>query len=140
SRGLKPIIYALNGIANGALRPFGLEPKSEAASAFTRDEVATIVSPSTRVAVLQDTTGARSATLQFTENKVIDVAIPVKNIVHLAEPVTAAMVEEAVADHGFSRYLIADGSGESHGYVHLQDVLDLTDEQFEQPVPYKRIR
>src|SRR5690606_9709957 len=41
-----PVIWALNGIANGILRLFGVQPKSEAESTFTIDEVATIVNQS----------------------------------------------------------------------------------------------
>ncbi|MGB3413293.1 MAG: hemolysin family protein [Microbacteriaceae bacterium] len=140
SKIFRPLIFVLNGIANGVLRLFGVEPKNEAASAFTLDEVATIVSQSTREGVLHDTTGALSATFEFTEKKVIDVAIPKTKIIRLEEPVSAEMVEQAVADHGFSRYVISDTTNESIGYLHLKDVIDLTGEAFSRPVPARRIR
>ncbi|MGB3414280.1 MAG: CNNM domain-containing protein, partial [Microbacteriaceae bacterium] len=35
SKLFRPVIFVLNGIANGVLRLFGVEPKNEAASAFT---------------------------------------------------------------------------------------------------------
>ncbi len=46
ARLFRPIIVALNAIANGVLRLFGVEPKSEANSTFTLDEVPTIVEQS----------------------------------------------------------------------------------------------
>ena len=42
----KPIIVALNATANAAVRLVGIEPREEATSAYTLDEVATIVSAS----------------------------------------------------------------------------------------------
>ena len=46
SRLFHPVIVALNWIANHAVRLFGVEPKDEAASTFTLDEVTTIVNQS----------------------------------------------------------------------------------------------
>ena len=43
SKVFHPVIWLLNWIANGVLRLFRVEPKNEAASTFTLDEVATIV-------------------------------------------------------------------------------------------------
>jgi len=49
-------------------------------------------------------------------------------------------VERAVAQHGFSRYVLLDDDGEPSGYLHLKDVIDLDDDEFSEPVPPKRIR
>ena len=38
----RPVIVALNAVANGVLRLFGVEPKNEATSAFTLEEVQTM--------------------------------------------------------------------------------------------------
>ena len=73
-RAVQPIIVALNASANAVLRLFGVEPKDEAASTFTLDEVATIVNQSTREGVLTDRTGTLTAAFEFTEKKVRDVA------------------------------------------------------------------
>ena len=53
SKVFHPIVWMLNAIANGVLRLFRVEPKSEANSTFTLDEVATIVSQSRREGVLR---------------------------------------------------------------------------------------
>jgi CBS domain containing-hemolysin-like protein len=135
-----PIIRALNAVANGVVRLFGVEPKNEAASTFTLDEVATIVSQSTREGVLTDRTGALTAAFEFTEKKASDVALPLTGLVSLPEGATANDVERAVAQHGFSRYVIVDGDGEPAGYLHLKDVLDLDASAPDAPVPAKRVR
>ncbi|TFD57143.1 HlyC/CorC family transporter [Cryobacterium suzukii] len=125
ARVFKPLIVTLNACANGVLRLFGVQPKNEATSAYTLDEVATIVTQSTREGVLSDGTGALSAAFEFTNLKVRDVAVGLGKLVSLPESATPADVEKAVRRHGFSRYVLADAEGYLTGYVHLKDVLDL---------------
>src|SRR3712207_4850472 len=140
ARVFKPIIWSLNAAANWVVRLFRVEPKDEATSAFTLDEVATIVRNSTREGVLEDTTGALSATFEFTEKKVEDITLQTRELVTLPEDVTPADVERAVAQRGFSRYVLVDERLEPTGYLHLKDVIDLDEDEFTEPVPPKRIR
>lgn len=137
---LRPVIVALNAIANGVLRLFRVEPKNEATSAFTVEEVQTIVRTSTREGVLTDATGTLSNAFEFTEKIVRDVTVGTDGLVTLPEDATPSDVERAVAQHGFSRYVLVDGDGEPTGYVHLKDVIDLDDDEYDDPVPPKRIR
>ncbi|KQP55792.1 hemolysin family protein [Agreia sp. Leaf283] len=140
SRVFKFVIVALNATANAILRLFGVEPKDEAASAFTLDEVSTIVSQSTREGMLSDTTGALNAAFEFTSKTVKDVAVPLESLVSLSDHVTPAEIEHAVAKHGFSRYIVVDEEGRPDGYLHLKDVIDLDEDEVDRPVPAKRIR
>ena len=136
----RPIIVVLNATANGVLRLFRITPKNEAVSAFTVDEVATIVATSTREGVLTDSTGTLSNAFEFTGKKVRDVAVAMPQLVTLPEAATPADVERAVAQRGFSRYVLVDDDGEPTGYLHLKDVIDLDEDEFAEPVPPKRIR
>jgi CBS domain containing-hemolysin-like protein len=136
----RPIIWSLNATANGVLRLFGVEPKSEANSVYSLDEVATIVAQSTKEGVLADASGTLFAAFEFTEKKVKDVAIGLSSLVTLPEDTTPADVERAVAQRGFSRYILVNDAGEPTGYLHLKDVIDLDDDEFTEPVPPKRIR
>lgn len=144
ARVFKPVIWALNGAANGVLRLFGVEPKDEASSTFTLDEVANIVNQSTREGLLRDSTGALLAAFEFTNKKVKDVAIPLDKLVTLPPDTTPAQVERAVAKHGFSRYVVVDATGLPAGYLHLKDVLRLESSaeagDEDKPVPAKRVR
>jgi CBS domain containing-hemolysin-like protein len=144
ARVFKPVIWTLNAAANGVLRLFGVEPKDEAASTFTLDEVANIVNQSTKEGLLRDSTGALLAAFEFTNKKVKDVAIPLGKLVTLPADTTAATVERAVAKHGFSRYVIVDADGLPSGYLHLKDVLRLETSvepaDVDEPVPAKRVR
>jgi CBS domain containing-hemolysin-like protein len=139
-RAVKPVIVVLNASSNAVVRLFGVEPKDEAASTFTLDEVATIVNQSTREGVLTDRTGTLSAAFEFTEKKVRDVGLALDKLVSLPASPTPADVERAVTKNGFSRYVVPDASGEPTGYLHLKDVLDLEETGFDLPVPAKRIR
>ena len=140
ARFFRPIIVALNATANGVLRLFGVEPKSEANSTFTLEEVQTIVDQSRREGVLDDASGTLSAAFEFTTKRVHDVALPMSALVSLPPTATPGDVERAVARHGFSRYVIVGDDGEPDGYVHLKDVIDLDEDEFDDPLPAKRVR
>ena len=150
SRVFHPVILALNATANGVLRLFGVDPKNEATSAFTLDEVANIVTQSTREGVLQDGTGALNATFEFTTRKVKDIAVRLPDLISISETGTPADVERAVTRYGFSRYVVVSPTGDPTGFVHLKDIIDLdsgidaepgTDTgAFWEPIPAKRIR
>lgn len=140
ARVFKPIIWLLNTITNHLIRMMRIEPKDEANTAFTLDEVETIVETSKREGLLFDRTGALAKTFEFTNRTVGEVAIPVDQIVTLPQGATTADIEAAVREHGFSRYVIVDDEGEPSGYLHLKDVIDADDDQSELPVKTKRIR
>ena len=120
---VRPVIIALNATANAILRLFRVTPRDEAMSTFTLDQVASIVSHSTREGTLDDASGAVSAAFEFTEKKARDIAVPLTDVVTLTETATVADLEKAVTTHGFSRYPIVDAAGDPVGYVHLKDVL-----------------
>jgi CBS domain containing-hemolysin-like protein len=145
ARVVKPLIIALDAIAGAILRLFRVKPKSEATSAFTLEQVAAIVSHSTRAGTLEDSAGALSAAFEFTAKKAGDIQVPLTQLVSLPEAARVIDLESAVAEHGFSRYLIRSGSGELVGYVHLKDVLSLDDDFSDAgtdtgPIKTKRVR
>lgn len=136
----KPVIFSLNWLANSVLRIFRVEPKDEANSTFTLDEVAGIVEQSTREGVLADASGTLSAAFEFTAKKVSDVEVPMAEVVVLPKGATPAQVQEAVVEYGYSRYVVCDGEGQPSGYLHLKDVTDLRGPAYTSPVPHSRIR
>jgi CBS domain containing-hemolysin-like protein len=137
---VRPIVVALNSTANGILRIFRIKPKDEANSSFTLDQVEDIVEHSTREGVLSDTSGALSNTFEFTEKKVRDVAVAIEKVVSFDESVTPREVEQAVAKYGFSRYPLTGADLEIVGYLHLKDVIDLDEDEVDDPFPSKRVR
>lgn len=144
SKVFHPVIVSLNWIANRVVRLFRVEPKDEAASTFTLEEVATIVNQSRIEGVLNDSAGTVRAAVEFTDKKAMDVAVPLADLVTLPESATPDKIERAVAKHGFSRYVIVGADGDPLGYVHLKDVLQAAEgrdaaREVARPIPPKRI-
>jgi CBS domain containing-hemolysin-like protein len=141
ARLVKPVIWTLNAIANGILKLFGVEPKDEATSTYTFDQVAGIVEQSMAEGVLTDQSGTLSASFEFSARTVGDIEVPLDQLVRLPATATPRDIRQAVAEHGFSRYILTNADGEPTGYVHLKDVIDLANDRgFDQPIPAKRIR
>ena len=140
SKAISPIIRSMNAIANAILRMTGVEPKAEATSAFTLDEVAIIVAESTKTGMLSDHSGALTAAFDFTTKKVADVTITLEDLVTLPEDATPRDVQQAVTQRGFSRYVLVNETGDPTGYVHIKDLLDTDDGEGDYPVPPRRIR
>lgn len=141
TRVLRPIIRAVEAIAKWAVRRLGVEPKDEAASAFSAEEVELIVAESQREGTLAEQQSARvHGALEFTDRVAADVAVPVDELVTVQVGATPEDIERLVAKHGFSRYPVVDRRGVIAGYVHLKDVLYATDEAYAEPVPPRRIR
>lgn len=138
--GLHWVVVGLNEVANAVLRLFRVEPKDEAVSAFTVEEVQTIVEQSRREGTLTDAGGTLRMAFEFTEKKVKDVAVSMAELVTLPDDATPGDVERAVAQRGFSRYVLVGADGDPTGYVHVKDVIDLRPDEYDEPVPPKRIR
>ncbi|MEY5057385.1 MAG: hypothetical protein RI987_189 [Actinomycetota bacterium] len=137
---LRPVVWALNATANSILRLFRVEPKDEANSSYTLDQVEDIVEHSTREGALEDFSGTLTNTFEFTEKQVHDVAVPVEKLIWFRETVTPREVEQAVAKYGFSRYPLTDEQDELVGYLHLKDVIDLREDEGDDAFPAKRVR
>jgi len=142
ARAVSPIIRILNWVANHAVRLLRVEPKDEVAAAFTADEVASIVSESTREGLLDDhnlLTGA----LEFSELSAGDLMIPIGRLVTVPVGSTPAEVERLVTRTGFSRFPVTRAVTpdlEVIGYLHLKDLLYADDERHTLPIPEKRVR
>src|SRR5919112_2062736 len=115
-RVLRPVIGALNWVANHAVRLLGVEPKDEVASAFTAEEVQSIVEHSRAEGILNDEQGLLSGAIEFSSRTAGDVMVP---------------LDQLEAEQGDSTLV---------GYLHLKDVLYATNGDRFQPVPTWRVR
>lgn len=137
----RPIVIVLSVVARAAVRLVGIEPKHEVSSAFTTDEVASILEESHREGLLDEheyelVTGA----LEFQEGTVARVLLPSDGLVTISPSATPIDVEQACATTGYSRFPVVDGSGAFTGYLHLKDVLETDDESRTEPVADKWVR
>ena len=135
-----PVVALLNYCSLLVLRIFGIEPKDEVTSAFTADEVASIVEASEAAGVLHDDQGLISGALEFSEHDAKDVMVPVAEVAGVGADVTPAQIEHAVASTGYSRFLVRDKTEKVRGYVHLKDVISIPEARRNDPIPAWRIR
>lgn len=137
---VKPLVWTMNQVSNGILRLFRFEPKDEANTAFTLDQVEEIVAASQKEGTLEDGSGAITKAFEFTEKDVADVVVALDSLITLSLSATPKDLQAAVAEHGFSRYPVVSDSGDILGYWHIKDGLSADPEKFEQPLPAKRLR
>lgn len=140
SRGLKPVIWSLNELANLFLRMVGIDPKSEVTSTYTADEVRSIVERSQAEGVLEDPEGLLTGAIHFSDKTAQDVMVKLADLVCLDDSVTPDGIEREVARTGFSRFPVAREGGAIVGYLHVKDVLYATSDEREEPVPSWRVR
>ncbi len=118
----KPVIVALNWVANLVVRALGFEPRDEVSSAFTADEVHNIVTRSSAEGTLDDTHGLLTGAIEFSDRRAEDVMVPLAKVRSVPVGVTVEEVERVVVETGHSRLPISDGVT-LVGYLHLKDVL-----------------
>lgn len=134
------LVESMNHFANRVVRLLGKEPRSEVVSAFTVEEVASIVEKSQQEGVLEDDMGLLSGTLEFSAEQVSGVMIGLENLVTLPREMTPEQVEREVARTGFSRFPVLDSAGDISGYLHIKDVIAVGDEKRDKIIEPWRIR
>jgi len=139
-RVVRPLIHALNWLANHVLRAFGVEPKDEVASAFTAEEVQSIVERSQAEGLLDDAQGLLSGAIEFSDKTAAEVMIPAADLVMAPEGATPDEIERLVARTGYSRFPVGSQSGVISGYLHLKDVLYADATNRTMAVPSWRVR
>ncbi|MCW2815114.1 MAG: corC 2 [Nocardioides sp.] len=138
---LRPIIVVLNATANATLRLLKVEPKDEVSSTYTREEVAALVEESRGEGLLEaDEYDRLAGALGFTEKTVELVRLDATSLTMVARGSTPADVEALCATTGFSRFPVADPSGELVGYLHIKDVLEPDESRRSLPIQDKWIR
>lgn len=139
SKVLLPIVHSLNWFANHIISLFGFEPKNEVGSAFTVEEVASIVEASKKAGVLDADVGLISSALEFTEFTAGALMVPTEELVTVSPLTTPAEVELEIARTGFSRYPVKV-SDELVGYIHLKDIIDISEPRRDKPLAPWKIR
>lgn len=121
---LRPLIVVLNAIANGVIRLMRVEPRDEVSSTFTREQVEAMVDESRHEGTIDEGEYERiSGALGFTSLEVRDVLLPLESLQTVTRGARVTDVEALCAETGFSRFPVAEESGELAGYLHIKDVL-----------------
>lgn len=140
ARFVRPVIVALNWLANHVVRLTGVEPKDEVVSVFTVEEVQSIVVRSQEEGLLRDEQGLLAGVIEFSDRTAGDVMVPVDRLVSVPQGCTVEDVERAVARTGFSRFPVTDEHSTPVGYLHLKDVLYAGPAERALSVPGWRVR
>lgn len=145
---LRPVIVAINALANGILRVVRVEPRDEVTSTYTREEVAALVEESRGEGLLaEDEYDRLAGALDFTEKTVAAVMMRSDSLTTVRRGSTAADVEAVCAATGFSRFPVADDTDDSGdrapeliGYLHIKDVLEPDEARRDRPIADRWIR
>ncbi|MFF7331519.1 hemolysin family protein [Streptomyces sp. NPDC090306] len=125
ARGLRPVIFTINAIANGLLRLLRVDVKDEVAATFSDDELARMVTDSGEAGLIDDRARERLRdALELGRRPVRDVVLPVERVVHARVGVTPEQLERLSAESGFSRFPVVDDNRRITGYLHVKDALD----------------
>lgn len=124
-RAMRPLVAGLNAMANGVVRLLGVQPRDEVPSAFTREEVGSMVDESHAGGLIHEEERERlSNALYFTGRSVASIMQPRDQLAAVVSGATVADVERLCAETGFTRFPVAADDGELLGYLHVKDVLE----------------
>jgi CBS domain containing-hemolysin-like protein len=128
ARGLRPLIAVLSGMTSVLLRLLRVEQKEELTSAFTAEEVQSIVAESRREGLLEDEHGLLTGALELGERVAGDVLVPLDRLVTVPRGSTPEQVERVVARTGFSRFPVVAGPGDDRPVIAVRTVPEETEE------------
>jgi len=130
----RPFIVFYNKCASTILRVIGVQTRDELDITVAPAELGGMISESVSEGLLDSEEHTRlTRALQIRHRVVGDVAVPLTDIaaVPVATPgsgPTVGAVEQALAETGYSRFPVAAPGGTFIGYLHIKDVLTLTDD------------
>lgn len=111
-RALRPVVVGLNAFANALLRLLKLEPKDQVAAVFTDDELARLVTDSSRAGLLDPADGERLRdALELGTRPVGEVLVPLAKMSTVDHRITPAQLEKAATGAGYSRMPVVGPGG-----------------------------
>ena len=146
----RPFILFLNRFANGVLRLLRVTPSDELATAYTPEELHSLIGRSRREGLLPAAEhDLMTHALELSERCARHVMIPLPQVVTVPWTISAAQLEEVVARTGFSRFPVrAPGAWDQQagqrlelvGFLHVKDVLGVGPGDRDRPLPPYRLR
>jgi CBS domain containing-hemolysin-like protein len=137
----RPVVSALNAIANSVVYLTGIKPRREIRSSFSRDEVAGFVKESRKEGLLsEEEEQLLSGTLDFEDRTISRLILPLEKLIVTSPQPTAHEIEHLTVQTGFSRFPIPGSRGKLKGYVHVKDLLQLAADDYDLPLPARTIR
>ena len=139
TRALRPLIFAVNALANAGLRLVRVVPRTEVESAFSDAELERMVVDAGAAGLIDERAAEllRDA-LELGRRPVGEIVLPPERVVRAPLGITAEGLESLSARSGFSRFPVADDEGRVQGYLHVKDALDA--EPRDAPFPRSALR
>ncbi len=123
----RPILAALNGLANICLRAVKVEPQDELAQVHGPRELRMLLSTSREHGMLVPGEHRMLAgALSMAETPVRDMALPIEQAVSIPPEADAGEVERVSRESGRSRLVVMDDAGVALGLVHVLDAIRAT--------------
>lgn len=133
----RPILAVMNGAADLILRVGGVRLRHQLGGSVTADELADLFAESAEQGLLDREEQERlQAALRVDRMCAADLMVPLAQLVTVSPQTTGRELEQLVVRTGYSRFPVQRGSRLA-GYVHVKDVLDLTEAELDRPLPQR---
>jgi CBS domain containing-hemolysin-like protein len=128
----RPVLVALNGLANACLRLFKVTPQDELAQVHNADQLRLLLETSKEHGTIADAEHELlSAMLQVQSLAVREVMVPLAEILDVPAGADARAIEVRSTETGRSRLPVTDEAGAIVGVVHVRDAAKATHGQRE---------
>jgi CBS domain containing-hemolysin-like protein len=140
---LRPVLWALNGLARLGARPFGVSSSDELRATANSAELSMMLEESAGEGLIADQEAELMArSLAFVERTASEVMVPRDQIVAVEADATVAEIEDVIRRSGRTRLLVAQSASRGgvdavSGFVHAKDLLRLPPELADQPIPFR---
>ncbi len=138
----RPIIWALNHLANLGVRAIGVEPQQERVAAHSVTEIKDMIRRSAHEGLVADSEGRLLAgAAAFGEKDCTAVMVPRTELVAVPAAMTPAEIEGVALASGHSRLPVYGRSmDEIYGLIHVKDLLKTDEDSRQNPFDRKLIR
>lgn len=127
----RPLIAALNGLANWVLKMFGVRPADTLEVGHSADDLAVIIATGQEQGVIEDfTRRLLTGAIVFGDRDAAEVMMPRPDVVAVPEVSTVADVEEVMRATGHSRIPVHGADlDDVKGFIHVKDLMGYPDEE-----------
>ena len=127
TRVVRPILAALNAMANGLVRLARVEPQDRLAQAHGPEELAILLEQSREYGTIEPTQHALlDSMLRLARRAVGDIMEPIATLVTIDHRAGADQIEATCLGTGRSRIGVRDDDGRVAGFVHVRDAVRTT--------------
>ena len=139
---IRPVLWALNGMANLVVRAVGVIPREELQARYTASQIAEMLTALRRIGAI-DMSDYRMAqgAIGLETRKARDIMLPRSTVVSVPATATMREIEVLATETGHSRIpVLGSQPDDVRGFIHIKDLLARTDLRPASPLPSAMIR